>query len=78
MFRGFATKAKAVVARQFHWKEFKILWRDKIHRSDEGEEAIKEVLRRNESEYLRDGLTGWEFRYVTAVFRIGEMKLMVN
>ena len=78
MFRGFATKAKAVVARQFHFKQFKILWRDKIHRSDDGEEAIKDALRSKEKEYLRDGLTDWEFRYALDVFRIGIVKLTVN
>ena len=78
MLRGFATKAKAVVARQFHFKQFKILWRDKIHRTDTGEEAIRKALRRDESNYLRDEMTEWQFRYATAAFPIGKAKLTVN
>lgn len=62
MFRGFATKAKAAIARQVHWRHFKYTWRDKIHRTEAGEEAIKEVLRQNEAEYVREGMTDWQFR----------------
>lgn len=62
--RGFATKAKNFITYSFTHNGFKIVWRNRIHHSGEGDWAIKQALAKYSDTIQEKEYHEVQFRYV--------------